>query len=182
MNERKTSVDCGKTFDKVQDDKLIYIVEGLIDNGKNIRGIKNLCWRQIAEVGGNDVSTNYIPINGGVHQGCIWPALPFNVCSELIFKELIETIKAYIKVNGQFINNIRYRDDATILADNMRDLQTIVQAVNDQSNSFGLSLNIMKTKFMIKNAFLICNTNFSAFTQLFNVEQKFEDDIQNDNA
>lgn len=78
-------------------------------------------------VSGDDVRTNYIRINREVDQGCILSSFLFNAFFEVIFQEATQTIEVDTKFNGQFIAYIRYVDDTTNLADNMQDLQTIVQ-------------------------------------------------------
>uniref|UniRef100_A0A1B0B7Z7 Reverse transcriptase domain-containing protein n=1 Tax=Glossina palpalis gambiensis TaxID=67801 RepID=A0A1B0B7Z7_9MUSC len=64
-------------------------------------------------------------------------------------KKTVRTFEAGIKVNGQFLNNLRYLNDATILVDKVDNLDTTVQAAKDKSNSFGLNLNIRTTKLVI---------------------------------
>jgi hypothetical protein len=54
-----------------------------------------------------------------------------------------------IKVNGHFINDIRYADDTTLIADNITDLQKLLDVVNTRSMEYGLQMNINKTKFMV---------------------------------
>ena len=54
-----------------------------------------------------------------------------------------------VKVNGVWINNIRYADDTVLIADNIHDLQQLVNKVGEQSKAMGLNINIKKTKFMI---------------------------------
>lgn len=54
-----------------------------------------------------------------------------------------------IKINGVWINNIRYADDAVLIADNIDDLQQMVNMVGEHSKSMGLNINTRKTKLMI---------------------------------
>ena len=75
--------------------------------------------------------------------------LLFNLYSEAIFQEALEDVEMGVKVNGVWINNIRYADDTVLIADNIHDLQQLVNKVGEQSKAMGLNINIKKTKFMI---------------------------------
>lgn len=54
-----------------------------------------------------------------------------------------------IKVNGVYINNIRYADDSILIADNIEDLQQMIDELNRIGTNYGLKINSNKTKFMI---------------------------------
>lgn len=61
-------IDYEKAFNEVQHDKLMDILKGLIIDRKDIRRMKNLCWRQTAQVHGNDVRRNYIPTSKEIYS------------------------------------------------------------------------------------------------------------------
>lgn len=142
-------IDYEKAFDTIQHDKLIEILQTIGLDTKDIRIIKNLYWNQSAVLKINDVLAENLTIQRGVRQGCILSPLLFNLYSEQIFKEAINEIDSGIKVNGKYINNIRYADDTTVIADSPEDLQTLLNRINEASLRAGLKMNAKKTKFMI---------------------------------
>lgn len=92
--------------------------------------------------------------------------LLFNLYSEGVFQEALEDAEIGIKVNGVWINNIRYADDTVLIADNMQDLQRLINTVGQHSRLMGLNINTKKTKFMIitrnLNAFEDSQLTFNA--------------------
>lgn len=98
--------------------------------------------------------------------GCVLSPLLFNLYSEAIFREVLEEKEMGIRVNGLWINNIRYADDTLLIVDNIDDLQHPVDAMGQHSKSMGLNINVKKTKFMIvtreSNAFSDSSIAFDA--------------------
>lgn len=142
-------IDYEKAFDRVQHHKLVHILRRLDIDGKDIRCIENLYWNQTAEVRTGGQVTEAQKICRGVRQGCVLSPLLFNLYSEHIFQEALEDREIGIKVNGVWINNIRYADDTVLIADNVKDLQDLLIAVGEHSRNMGLNINTKKTKFMI---------------------------------
>lgn len=142
-------IDYEKAFDRVQHHKLMQLLKRLDLDQKDIRCIENLYWSQTAQIklGGN--MSNNIRIRRGVRQGCVLSPLLFNLYSEAIFRVALEDVEMGIRVNGTWINNIRYADDTVLIAENMHDLQQLVDKIGEQSKSMGLNINTKKTKFMI---------------------------------
>ena len=61
----------------------------------------------------------------------------------------LEEAQAGIKIAGRNINNLRYADDTTLMAESEEELKSLLMKVKEESEKFGLKLNIQKTKIMI---------------------------------
>lgn len=105
-------IDYEKAFDRVQHHKLISILREMDIDQKDIRCIENLYWNQTAQIKVDGEVLNTVKICRGVRQGYVLSSLLFNIYSENIFREASEGVERGIKVNGVWINNIRYADDA----------------------------------------------------------------------
>lgn len=143
-------IDYEKAFDKVKHELLIKYLQEMGLDVKDIRIIANLYWNQTATIClQNHGETEEFEIRRGVRQGCILSPMLFNLYVERAFTEALADSEKGIKVNGTFINNIRYADDTAILADNIDDLQCLLNDINLASEALGLKINIKKTKVMI---------------------------------
>ena len=60
----------------------------------------------------------------------------------------LDETQAGIKIAGRNINNLRYADDTTIIAENEEELKSLLRKMNEESEKAGLKLNIQKTKIM----------------------------------
>ena len=60
----------------------------------------------------------------------------------------LEEVKAVIKIAGRNINNLRYADDITLMAESEKELKTLLMRMKEESENVGLKLNIQKTKIM----------------------------------
>lgn len=76
-----------------------------------------------------------------------------------------------VKVNRVWINNKRYADDTILIADNVHDLQQLVNKVGEQSKSMGLDINTKKTKFMIISKNLNMFENFTITINAKSIER-----------
>lgn len=142
-------IDYEKAFDRVQHDKLIKVLSDIGLDSKDLAIIRNLYWQQRARVRVDQELTEEIDIMRGVRQGCILSPQLFNIYAEAIFAEALENAEEGIVVNGHSLNNIRYADDTILLASNFDDLQSLLQRVDSISASYGLNINLKKTKIMI---------------------------------
>ena len=85
----------------------------------------------------------------GVHQGCILSPCLFNLYAEYIMRNAgLDESQTGIKIAGRNINNLRYADDSTLMAENEEALKSILIKVKEESEKVGLKLNIQKTKIM----------------------------------
>ena len=79
----------------------------------------------------------------------------FNLCSECITRNArLDEAQAGIKIAGKNINNLRYADDTTIIAENEKELMSLLMTVKEESENVGLKLNIQKTKVMASGAII----------------------------
>ena len=86
---------------------------------------------------------------GGVHQGCILSPCLFNFYAEYIMRNAgLEEVQAGIKTAGRNINNFRYTDDTTLMAESKEELKSLLMKMEEESEKVGLKLNIQKTKIM----------------------------------
>ena len=111
--------------------------------------LRNLCAGQEATVRNGLGTTDWFQIRKGVRQGCILSSCLFNLYAEYIMRnaELDET-QAGIKIAGRNINNLRYADDTTLMAESEEELKSLLMKVKEESEKVGLKLNIQKTKIM----------------------------------
>ena len=87
-------------------------------------------------------------IGKGVRQGCILSPCLFNLYAEYIMRNAgLEEAQARIKISGRNINNLRYADDTTLMAEN-EELRSLLMKVKEESEKVALKLNIQKTKIM----------------------------------
>ena len=94
-------------------------------------------------------TTDWFQIGKGVRQGCIMSPCLFNLYAEYIIRNAgLEEALAGIKIAGRNINNLRYADDTTIMAESEEELKSLLMKVKVESEKVGLKLNIQKTKIM----------------------------------
>ena len=72
----------------------------------------------------------------------------FNLYAEYIINTGLDKAQAGIKISGRNINNLRYADDTTLMAESEGELQSLLMKVKEESEKVGLKLNIQKRKIM----------------------------------
>ena len=111
--------------------------------------LKNLYAGQEAIVRTGHGTTDWFQIGKGVRQGCILSSCLFNLYAVYITRNAgLEEAQAGIKVSRRNINNLRYADDTTLMAENEEELKSLLLKVKVESEKVGLKLNIQKTKIM----------------------------------
>ena len=91
----------------------------------------------------------WFQIGKGVRQGCILPPCLFNFYADYIMRNTgLEEAQAGIKIAGRNINNLRYADDTTLMAESEEELKSLLMKVQEESEKVGLKLNIQKMKIM----------------------------------
>ena len=111
--------------------------------------LRNLYAGQEATVRIGHGTTDWFQIGKGVRQSCILSPCLFNFYAEYIMRNArLEEAQAGIKIVGRNINNLRYADDTTIMAESEEELTSLLIKVKEESEKIGLKLNIQKTKIM----------------------------------
>ena len=94
-------------------------------------------------------TTDWFQIGKGVRQGCILSPCLFNFYEEYIMQNTgLDEAQAGIKIDGRNINNLRYTDDTTLMAESKEVLKSLLMKVKEESEKVGLKLNIQKMKIM----------------------------------
>ena len=113
------------------------------------RLLRNLYAGQEAAVRTGYGTTDWFQIGKGVCQGCILSPCLFNIYAEYIMRNAgMEEAQAGIKIARRNINNLRYADDTTLMAESEEELKRLLMKVKEESEKVGLKLNIQKTKIM----------------------------------
>ena len=90
---------------------------------------------------------DWFKIGKGVHQGCILSPCLFNFYVEYItWNARLDESQAGIKIVRRNINNIKYADDTTLIAESEEELKSLLMMLKEESEKAGLKLSIQKTK------------------------------------
>ena len=111
--------------------------------------LRNLYASQEATVRNGHGTTDWSQIGKRVHQGCILSPCLFNLYAKYIIpKARPGEAQAGIKIARRNINNLRYADDTTLMAESKEKLKSLLMKVKKEREKVGLKLNIQKTKIM----------------------------------
>ena len=111
--------------------------------------LRNLYADQEATVRTRHGTTDWFRIGKELHQGCILSPCLFNLYAEYIMRNAgLEEAQARIKIARRNINNLRYADDTTLMAESEEELKSLLMKVKEESEKVGLKLNIQKMKIM----------------------------------
>ena len=95
-------------------------------------------------------TTYWFQIGKGVCHGCILLLCSFNLYAEYIMRNArLDEAQAEIKIAGRNLNNLRYADYTTLMAESEEELKSLLMKVKEESEKVGLKLNIAKTKIMV---------------------------------
>ena len=105
-------------------------------------------------------TTDWFQIGKGVRKGCVLSPCLFNLYAEYIMRNAgLEEMQAGIKIAGRNINNLRYADDTTLMAESEEELKSLLMKVKEKSEKVGLKVNIQKTKIMASSPFISWQIN-----------------------
>src|SRR5574339_232906 len=142
-------IDYAKAFDCVAHNKLWKILKEMGIPDHLICLLRNLYAGQEATVRTGHGTTDWFQIGKRVCQGCILSPCLFNLYAEYIMRNAgLEETHAGIKIAGRNINNLRYADDTTLMAESEEELKSLLMKVKEENEKVGLKLNIQKTKIM----------------------------------
>ena len=140
-------IDYDKAFDCVDYNKLWKILKQMRIPDHLTCLLRNLYSGQEATVRTGHGTTDWFQIGKGVRQGCILSPCLFNLYAEYIMQNAgLDEAQAGIKVSRRNINNLRYTDDTTLVAESEEELKSLLMKVKEESEKVGLKLNIQKMK------------------------------------
>ena len=109
--------------------------------------LRNLYARQESTVRTGHGTTDWFQIGKGVHQGCILSPCLFNLCAEYIIQNArLDDTQAGIRIARRNINNLRYTDDTTLMAESKEKLKSLSVKVKEESKIAGLKLRFRKLR------------------------------------
>ena len=119
--------------------------------------LRNLYAGQEAAVRTGHRTTDWFQIGNGVHQERILSPCLFNLHAEYIMRNAgLKEAQAGIKIAGRNINNLRYADATTLIAESEEELKSLLMKVKEESEKVGLKLNIQKMKIMASGPITSC--------------------------
>ena len=139
-------IDYAKAFDCVDHNKLWKILQemGLPEHLTCL--LRNLYAGQEATVRTGHGTTDWFQIGKGVRQGCILSPCLFNLYTMYIMQNArLDEAHSGIKTAGRNINNLRYADDTTLMAES-EELKSLLMEMKEECEKIGLKLNIQKTQ------------------------------------
>ena len=118
--------------------------------------LTNLCAGQEATVRAEHRKTDWFQISQRVCEGCILSPCLFNFYAEYIMQNAwLDEAQTGIKISRRYINNLRYTDDTTLMAESEA-LKSLLMKMKEKSKKVGLKLNIQKTKIMASSPITSC--------------------------
>jgi retron-type reverse transcriptase len=142
-------VDYEKAFDRVDWKKLMSILRKLGVDYRDRRLIGNLYMGQSFKVRVDGEDSTPGIIGRGTRQGCPLSPLLFNIYIQELLNEALEGNNDGIKVGGHLVQAIRFADDQAMVANTVKALQRLMDALDKTSEEFGMRINIKKTKVMV---------------------------------
>ena len=112
--------------------------------------------------------TDWFQIRKGACQGCMLSPCLFNLYEEHIIRNAwLDEAQAGIKIAGRNINNLRYTDDTTLMAESEEELKGLLMKVKEDGEKVDLKLNIQKTKIMASGPIISWHIDGETVTDYF---------------
>ena len=138
--------DYAKAFDYVDHNQVWKILKEMGKADHLTCPLRSLYAGQEAAVRTEIGTTDWFQIGKGIHQGCILSPYLFNLYAEFIMRNIVlDEAQAGIKIAGRNINNLRYKDDTTLMAER-EELKSLLMEVKEESEKVGIKLNIWKIR------------------------------------
>ena len=142
-------IDYAKAFDCVDHHRLWKILQEMGIPDHMTCFLRNLYVGQEATARTGHGTTDWFQIRKGVCQDCMLSPCLFNIYAEYIMRNAgLKEAQAGIKIAGRNINNLKYADDTTLMAEIEEELKSLLMKVKEDSEKVGLKLNIYKDKIM----------------------------------
>ena len=141
-------IDYSKAFDCVDHNRLWGIMTDFGIPTHLVVLLQRLYHNQEATVRTEQGNTEWFGIGKGARQGCVLSPYLFNLYAERIMRDALDNRAGGVSLGGRKINNLRYADDTTLVADTEEGLKELIRSVSAESEKQGLTLNIKKTKVM----------------------------------
>jgi hypothetical protein len=142
-------VDFEKAFDRVNWVKMMKALESLKVDWRDRRMIMELYMQQVAVVRTTCGEADSGIIGRGVRQGCPLSPLLFSVYVEVMMVEAMDGVEEGVRIAGQWLRDVRFADDQSMMSGTEKGLQEIMNKVNDTAKSYDMRINVKKTKTMI---------------------------------
>ena len=140
-------IDYAKAFNCVNHNKLWKILKEMGIQDHLICLLRNLYAGQEATVRRGHGTTDWFQIGKGVHQGCIFSPCLFNFYAEYIMRNAgLEEAQAGMKIARGNINNLRYADDTTLMAEREEELKSLLMKVKEESKKDDLNATFRKLR------------------------------------
>ena len=143
-------IDYAKAFDYVDHNKLWKILKEMGIPDYLTWLLRNLYADQETKIRTRHGTTDWFQISKGVFCGYILSPCLCSLCAEYIMRNAgLDEAQAGIKIAGRNIDNLRYADDTTLVAESKEELKNLLVKVKEESEKVGLKFNIQKTKIMV---------------------------------
>lgn len=145
-------VDFKKAFDRVWHEALWATMRMYNINANLTRVIQNLYDKATSAVYLNNSIGDWFRTTVGVRQGCLLSPTLFNIFLERIMTDALEDHRGTVSIGGRAVTNLRFADDIDGVAGKEKELENLVQRLDEASKAYGMQISAEKTKLMTNNS------------------------------